>query len=140
MPAPVTVAIHVNRSNAIHSGRNRWEWLITTIDLEELNDSERDALARCPEHEGILRLSHSGPYAHGDSAELFLTDEGIETVNEATPETARVVIGGLIEQRARALDEAVATAEVISSEADAAITELEAWLRADPCYAVKKMG
>ena len=140
MPVHVCVAVHVNRGTAIRAGRNCWGWITTMIDLEELSNSERDALARCPEHEGVLRLTHSRDFALSELAELFLSEEGLDKVDQATPETARVVIRDLVERSKAAHDEAVAAAENVFSKADEEIAELKAWLRMSPAELVQEIA
>jgi hypothetical protein len=45
MTTPVTVAVFIDRGEAIRAGRNKWDWQNTELDLETLTVDLREALS-----------------------------------------------------------------------------------------------
>jgi hypothetical protein len=147
MTTLLKVAVLIDRADAIRTGRNRWGWVPTEIDLDTLQQPMRDALALCPEEEdGALLLTHvkRPPGSHrgspGDSAashfmlnsvhrvpERFARErEGAPRPVEATPETALEALRHLAAMPERALAKAEARkAELLAQAAE----QREAYLR-----------
>jgi hypothetical protein len=159
MTTPVSVAVFIDRSEAIRAGHNKWDWQNTELDLETLDARLREALSRCPEKNGALQITHSeirpgsepaSPWHRSswllgqDLRDSFeLEREGMPTIVEATPITALQMLEHLASlpsrlhaQGASLLSSAQALAATrgaqSTGQAEVYLTDLDQWLSTAP--------
>jgi len=153
MTTPVTVAVFIDRGEAIRAGRNKWGWQNTELDLETLEPGLREVLSRCPETSGTIQITHSksrpgsepNRWSHrGDRCDSFkLEREGMAVLVEATPSTALQMLEHLASlptrlraQGAALLASAQEQATIQKAQAiglvQSYVTNLDQWLSTAP--------
>lgn len=159
MTTPVTVAVFIDRSEAIRAARNKWDWQNTELDLEILTPCLREALARCPEKDGALQITHSatrpGSEQNNDRDLLqrlrgrFERDsfeverDGMPSIIEATPSTALQMLEHLaslpnhLRAKGAALlsstqAQAISRGAQVMDQVEAYLTDLDRWLSTTP--------